>query len=114
LAGRSFPHRSGANGNPFTSYNVTGILSKDALRRYNEDSSIPDQKQVTIADGIDGAAENFTVAILSEWQARQGQDKIVMQNCTGDSPFAGYRQTAGDSVLQKHGLYDPELGTPNP
>ncbi|MFH1678541.1 MAG: hypothetical protein ABH914_02855, partial [Candidatus Omnitrophota bacterium] len=64
--------------------------------------------RVRIEDGLDSAGDAFAVEILKAIQFWQDQPRIIIQLCTGESPFIGYRKIAGDRVLEERGLYNPE------
>jgi hexokinase len=79
-------------------------FSKDkmaALEFYNE--SIYKKArfmQVRIEDDLDRAGDAFIIEILRALQFWHKEPRIIMQLCTGESPFIGYRKMGGDRVLK--------------
>jgi len=63
--------------------------------------------QVRIEDGLDKAGDAFAAEILRALQFWHKEPRIVIQLCTGESPFIGYRKIGGDRVLEEKGLYNP-------
>ncbi|MFH1791278.1 MAG: hypothetical protein ABH885_04775 [Candidatus Omnitrophota bacterium] len=78
-----------------------------------------DNMTVQIAPDVPSAGKAFAVEIIKGMQhafskfAAEGRhdEEIVIQLCTGDSPFIGYRFIGGDNVLSRRGLYKPTAGT---
>ena len=64
--------------------------------------------RVCIEDDLDRAGDAFAVEIIRALQFWKDKPQIVIQLCTGESPFIGYRKIGGDMVLEARGLYNPE------
>ena len=80
-----------------------------ALAIYNKSSyKKSTHMRVRIGDGLNRTADIFAEEILRALQFWQKEPQIVMQLCTGESPFIGYRKIGGDRLLHDIGMYNPE------
>ena len=60
--------------------------------------------QVRIEQDLDSAGEAFAAEILRALQFWHNELKIIIQLCTGESPFIGYRKMGGDKALREKGV----------
>ncbi|MFH1338653.1 MAG: hypothetical protein ABIH40_02255 [Candidatus Omnitrophota bacterium] len=80
-----------------------------ALELYNKSTCKKSRNmQVRIEEDLDRAGDAFAVEILRALQFWRKEPLVIMQLCTGESPFIGYRKLGGDRVLREKGLYNPK------
>ncbi|KPK96953.1 MAG: hypothetical protein AMJ95_11655 [Omnitrophica WOR_2 bacterium SM23_72] len=67
----------------------------------------PTSMRVSISDALDAAGGAFAIEIIRALQFWHSEPQIIIQLCTGESPFIGYRKIGGDKYLEEKGMYNP-------